>query len=113
MKTYHTKGKRKLDGGGGWWGVTLWKVYSFCTVFCTNFSIFGAQGYLAFYLHLSGAWMAQLVKCLTLAQVMISRFMSSSPAWVSVLTAQSQEPAWILYSLSLCPSPARTLSKNE
>ena len=29
----------------------------------------------------------------TSAQVMISRFMSSSPTWGSVLTAQSQEPA--------------------
>ena len=38
-------------------------------------------------------WMAQLVKCLTSAQVMISRFMGSRPASDSVLTAQSPEPA--------------------
>ena len=49
--------------------------------------------------------MAQSVKCLTSAQVMISRFMSSSPAWGSVLTAQSLEPASdsVPPSLSLCP----------
>ena len=37
--------------------------------------------------------MAQLVKCPTSAQVMISQFVSSSPALGSVLTAQSLEPA--------------------
>ena len=40
-----------------------------------------------------GAWVAQLVKCLTSAQVMILRFMGSSPMLGSVLTAQSLEPA--------------------
>ena len=40
-----------------------------------------------------GAWVAQLVKRLTLAQVMISQFMSSSTASGSVLTAQSLESA--------------------
>ena len=40
-----------------------------------------------------GAWVAQLVKRLTLAQVMISWFVSSSPASGSVLTAQSLAPA--------------------
>ena len=40
-----------------------------------------------------GTWVAQLVKRLTLAQVMISWFMSSSPASGSVLTAHSLEPA--------------------
>ena len=39
------------------------------------------------------AWVAQSVKCLTLAQVTISWFVSSSPALDSVLTAQSLEPA--------------------
>ena len=39
-----------------------------------------------------GAWVAQLVKRPTLAQVMISRSGSSSPASGSVLTAQSLEP---------------------
>ena len=41
---------------------------------------------------------------------MISQFMSSSPASGSVLTAQSLEPASDCVSLSLCPSPAHTLS---
>ena len=36
-----------------------------------------------------GAWVAQSVKCLTIAQVMISRFVSSNPASGSMLTAQS------------------------
>ena len=45
--------------------------------------------------------MAQLVKCLTLAQVMISWFMSLSRASGSVLTAQSLEPASDSVSLSL------------
>ena len=40
-----------------------------------------------------GAWVAQSVKRPTSAQVMISRFMSSSPVLGSVLTAQSLEPA--------------------
>ena len=37
--------------------------------------------------------MAQLVKCPTLAQVVISLLVSSSPALGSVQTAQSLEPA--------------------
>ena len=37
--------------------------------------------------------MARLAKCLTLAQVMISWFMSSIPASGSVLTPQCLEPA--------------------
>ena len=40
-----------------------------------------------------GAWVAQSVKCLTLAQAMISLFVSSSPVLGSVLTAQSLESA--------------------
>ena len=40
-----------------------------------------------------GAWVAQSVKQLTLAQVMTSRFVGSSPASGSVLTAWSLEPA--------------------
>ena len=54
--------------------------------------------------------MAQSARCPTSAQVMISRFVSSSPASGSVLTARSLEPAPDSVSLSLCPSPARTLS---
>ena len=40
-----------------------------------------------------GAWVAQSVEHPTSAQVMISRFVSSSPMSGSVLTAQSLEPA--------------------
>ena len=60
-----------------------------------------------------GTWVAQSVEPLTLAQVMISRFMSSSPASGSVLTAQSLEPALNSVSPSLCPSPARALSLSK
>ena len=50
--------------------------------------------------------MAQLVGRLTLAQVMILWFLSWSPAWGSVLTAQSLEPALESVSPSLsAPSP--------
>ena len=47
-----------------------------------------------------GTWVTQLVKHLTLAQVMILWTMSSSPATDFVLTAQSLEPA----SDSVAPS---------
>ena len=40
-----------------------------------------------------GTWVAQLAKRPTLAPVMISPFVNSSPALGSVLTAQSLEPA--------------------
>ena len=40
-----------------------------------------------------GAWVAQSVKHLTWAQVMILQFVNSSPALGSVLTAGSLEPA--------------------
>ena len=40
-----------------------------------------------------GAWVAQSVKRLTSAQVVISPFVGSSPASGSVLTARSLEPA--------------------
>ena len=52
-----------------------------------------------------GAWVAQLVKCPTSAQVMISPFVSSSPASGSVLTAQSLEPASDSVSPSLSALP--------
>ena len=45
--------------------------------------------------------MAQLVKHLTLAQVMISQFVGSSPASCSVLTAQNLEPTLDSVSPSL------------
>ena len=50
--------------------------------------------------HPGGAWVAQSVERLTSAQVMISRFVSSSPTSGSVLTARSLEPALDSASLS-------------
>ena len=49
--------------------------------------------------------MAQSVKRPTLAQVMISQFVGSSPASGSVLTAQSLEPALGRVSPSLSSPP--------
>ena len=49
--------------------------------------------------------MAQSVKRLTLAQVMLSRFMGSSPALGSVLTARSLEPALDSVSPRSLPAP--------
>ena len=57
-----------------------------------------------------GAWVAQSVKHLTSAQVMIMQSLSLSPVSGSVLTTQGLELLWIL-CLLLCPSPAHTLSK--
>ena len=56
-----------------------------------------------------GAWVAQWVKRPTSTQVMISRFVSSSPASFG-LCAVSTEPASGPVSLSLCPSPAHVCS---
>ena len=52
-----------------------------------------------------GAWVAQWVKRLFSARVMISRFVSASPTSCSVLTARSLEPASDSVP-PLCPSPA-------
>ena len=62
-----------------------------------------------------GAWVAQSVKYLTLDQVMISWFVSLSPALVSVLTAQSLEPALdsVSPSLSALPQLTHTLSLSQ
>ena len=57
-----------------------------------------------------GTWVAQSVKHLILAQVMISWFTGSIPALGSVLTAQSLEPASDSVSLSLSASPLLALS---
>ena len=58
-----------------------------------------------------GAWVGQLVKRSTSAQVTISWFVSSSPVWGSVLTAQSLELALNSVSPSLsAPSPTPTPS---
>ena len=53
--------------------------------------------------------MAQLVKRPSSTQVMISRFVSSSPTSGSVLTAQSLEPASGSVSPSLSPPPRLVL----
>ena len=52
-----------------------------------------------------GAWVAQSVECLTLAQVMISHSVSLSPTLGSMLTAQSLEPASDSVSPSLSAHP--------
>ena len=58
--------------------------------------------------------MAQSVKHPLSAQVMISRFVGSSPTSGSVLTAQSLEPASDSVSPSLSAPPLLTLSlKND
>ena len=54
---------------------------------------------------LRGTWVAQSVKRLTLAQVMISRSVSSSPVSGSVMTAQSLEPVSDSVSPSLSVHP--------
>ena len=54
--------------------------------------------------------MSQSVKHLTLIQVMILWFMSSSPALGSVLTAQSLEPASDSMSPSFSAPPLLVLS---
>ena len=67
--------------------------------------------------NLGGAWLAQSVKHSSSAELMISRFVSSSPASASVLAARSLEPALDSVSPSLsAPPPAHTVSlsfKNE
>ena len=60
-----------------------------------------------------GTWVAQLVKRLTAAQVMISWFMSSSPALGSVVRAWSLEAASDSVSLALHPSPTHALSVSQ
>ena len=56
-----------------------------------------------------GAWVAQLVKLLTLIQIMISHLMGLSPKLGSVLTAQRLEPASNSVSPSLSAPPLLTL----
>ena len=59
-----------------------------------------------------GAWVAQSVKCLTLAQVIISWFVSLSPVLGSVLTAQSLEPALDSVPSSLSAHPPLMLTSS-
>ena len=62
---------------------------------------------------LGDTWVAQSVNRLTLAQVMISQFMGSSPTSGSVLTAQSLEPASDSVSPSLSARlPLTSLSQK-
>ena len=49
--------------------------------------------------------LAQVVECLTVAQVMISQFVGSSPVSGCVLTAQSLEPTLDSVFPSLSGSP--------
>ena len=58
-----------------------------------------------------GAWVAQLLKRPTLAQVMISQLVSSSPASGSVLTAWSLFGFCVSLSLTLPGSRSVSLSK--
>ena len=60
-------------------------------------------------MQIGGAWVAQLVKRPTSAQVMISRSVSSSPMSGFVLMAQSLEPALDSVSLSLSALPLLVL----
>ena len=59
-----------------------------------------------------GTWVAQSVKHLTSARVMISRLVSLSPASGSVLTAQSLEPALDSVSPSLSAPPLFMFSQK-
>ena len=60
-----------------------------------------------------GAWVSQLVKCPTLAQVMIPRFLDLSSTSGSVLTAQSLEPASDSVSSSLFAPPPLVLCLSK
>ena len=55
--------------------------------------------------------MAQMIKCMASAQIMISQLMGSSLTSDSMLRAQSLAPVWDSVSPSLSdPSPAHVLS---
>ena len=60
-----------------------------------------------------GAWVAQLVKHLTSAQVMVSWSVTSSPTLGCVLTAQSLEPASDSLSFSLSAPPLLMLCLKD
>ena len=62
-----------------------------------------------------GAWVVQLGECPTLAQVMISQFLSSSPSSDSMLTAQSLQPVLnsVYPSLSAPPLLITLSLKNK
>ena len=83
-----------------------------CCCFFLIFPTLCTPEYLFFIMFIYwGAWVAQLVKHMTLAQFMILRFVGSSPALGSVLTAQILEPASDSVSASLsAPPPLQMLS---
>ena len=58
-----------------------------------------------------GTWVVHLVKSPTLAQVMISRFVSSTPTLGSMLTVRGLLGI-LSFFLSLCPSPIFSLSAS-
>ena len=60
-----------------------------------------------------GSWVAQSVKCPTSAQVMISRFASSSPVSGSVLTAQSLESASDSVVMPEVPKPPTKVHQSR
>ena len=60
-----------------------------------------------------GAWVATSVERLTSAQVMISLFVSSSPALSSVLTAQTLKPALDSVSPDLSGPPPLALCLSK
>ena len=73
------------------WGTCSW---SGCQQYLSSIQSHNIMVYVlyCFKVNYRGTWVAQYVKRLTLPQVTISRFMSSSPASGSVLTAQSLKP---------------------
>ena len=76
---------------------------------CLSSSCCRVQSKLQECIYFRGTWVAQWVRRLTLAPVMISWFISLSPTPGSVLTAQSLEPASDSVSPSLFAPPQLTL----
>ena len=76
---------------------------------CFLLIYFSPASWYSLKVNFGGIWVAQLVKCLSLAQVMISWFLGSSPISGSML-AQSLEPTSDSVSLSLCPFHVLVLS---
>ena len=87
-------------------------------VVSSSITLFYATGHWFSKSDLKGAWVAQSVKRLASAQVMISWSTSLSPTSGSVLSAQSLELAWDSVSPSFSALPPLTLClslslKNE
>ena len=80
-------------------GIQNWKNH------CLNHIKYNNSTFRAFKRLLWGTWVAQSVKCLTSAQVMISQFVGSTQASGSVLAARSLEPASDSVSPSLSAPP--------